>query len=173
MDFTPTVPGDSLHTGPGCTVLDKLTISEQDTEGMLLFLNTSKASGPDGIPTSILKEYAGLVCCILNSSLWGGCIPETWKARERVPAWSQRSLYRHSLRRTYDQYHWMLFCVNFSNDSWQSGSWSICRANLIRTSLDRSEGAQPLMPSSSWFTSDKRHWKNRVSGSMHLQSKIT
>ena len=90
MDFTPIAAGDSFHIGPDCTVLDRFIISVPDTVRMLLSPNTSKACGPDGISTWILKEYAcllcGPLCCIFNSSLRDGYISEIiMEGRGQVP----------------------------------------------------------------------------------------
>ena len=43
-DFTPIMPGDTFHIGPDCSVLDQFIISVNDTERILMSLDTSKAS---------------------------------------------------------------------------------------------------------------------------------
>ena len=88
-DFTPITPGDTFHISPDCTVTDRFIIFVEDTERMLLSLDTSKTCCPDGIPTCVLSEYASLLCgrvyCIFNSSLRDSFVPEEWKAADVVP----------------------------------------------------------------------------------------
>ena len=53
-------------------------------EKALLSINCSKSAGPDGIPTWILRDFAGVLgrvyCSIFNSSMREGYVPEAWRA---------------------------------------------------------------------------------------------
>ena len=52
-------------------------------------LDTSKASGPDGIPAHLLKECCDQIarghCTILNQSLGSAKLPSEWKSADIVP----------------------------------------------------------------------------------------
>ena len=55
----------------------------------LASLNPTKGSGPDGIPSWILKENSNIsafpVSEILNCSYQGACLPQSWKHRRHYP----------------------------------------------------------------------------------------
>ena len=49
-DFQPITPSDVFHIGPDCSVSERFTITVNEVEKQLSTLNTSKASGLNGIP---------------------------------------------------------------------------------------------------------------------------
>jgi hypothetical protein len=63
--------------------LSSLTLTEEEVRLALAKLNPSKAPGPDGIPTKILKDYstelAPHLTAIYNTTLSTGTLPEEWK----------------------------------------------------------------------------------------------
>ncbi|KAL8616823.1 hypothetical protein ACOMHN_017860 [Nucella lapillus] len=77
-----TVNIPQLDPGPHPTMPD-VAISEQGVFLLLAKLNPRKASGPDGIPTILLKETAREIAPALTSlfqlSLDTGLIPKIWK----------------------------------------------------------------------------------------------
>ena len=58
-------------------------MSESEILTTLQSLNPSKSSGPDGIPSRLLKELApeisSSITCIFNKSLYEGSFPSNWK----------------------------------------------------------------------------------------------
>ena len=73
--FTP--PDDRMP------VLDSLVLCEDEVYKVLLNLDPSKALGPDGRPTIVLKtcgrELTPSLCALFNSSLAEGKLPTEWK----------------------------------------------------------------------------------------------
>ena len=67
----------------------KLLCSVTETKHLLLALNIKKASGPDNIAASMLKEVAAeiapSVTRLFNLSLVSGCLPLEWKRSHIVP----------------------------------------------------------------------------------------
>ena len=65
-------------------VPSKYVIPVQKVEKQLRNLDTSKAPGPDSVPSWVLKEFsqllAGPVAAIYNSSLREGHVPRIWRA---------------------------------------------------------------------------------------------
>jgi len=65
-------------------VPSKYVIPVEKVEKQLRKLDTSKAPGPDSIPSWVLKEFsellAGPVAAIYNSSLREGHVPRIWRA---------------------------------------------------------------------------------------------
>jgi hypothetical protein len=63
--------------------LSNIVIPTSEVEKSLLNLNPTKAPGPDGIPTKILKDYAKEIAptltTIFNTSLKVGIVPKDWK----------------------------------------------------------------------------------------------
>ena len=86
-DFVPPQEND-INRGPH-VIPDKYIISVQQVEARLSRLNPRKGSGPDGIPTWILREYAHLlskpVCAIYNSSLRESFLPPVWRCSTIIP----------------------------------------------------------------------------------------
>ena len=72
-----------------CPLPDNLCVSIEDMEKRLLSLNTRKASGPDGLPVWIFRDFAhllaGPLASIANATLRDGHIPEQWKLSDTVP----------------------------------------------------------------------------------------
>ena len=70
-------------------VPDKFILTVEEVEKALLKSDTSKATGPNDIPTWILHDLAGLiskpVCCIFNTSIREGSLPTDWKKADVVP----------------------------------------------------------------------------------------
>ena len=66
--------------------LSELLLTEEAVKQKLKNLNTSKAMGPDGIPSIILKELCNELslplCNIFNKSLSEGQVPKDWKTAE-------------------------------------------------------------------------------------------
>ena len=62
----------------------KYVISVENVENQLSRLNTKKATGPDNIPTWVLRDFcqvlAGPVACLWNSSIREGKISNVWKS---------------------------------------------------------------------------------------------
>ncbi len=58
----------------------QLTVEQMEVA--LLYINFSKSSGPDGIPSWILCDFAGVLggpyCTVFNSSMFEGYVPEEW-----------------------------------------------------------------------------------------------
>ena len=75
---------DSLSPPP-----DDILCTEQEVFSLLNALDTSKASGPDGISAKMLKGSAPSIACILteifNKSIISGDIPQSWKSSSVVP----------------------------------------------------------------------------------------
>ena len=87
---------DDLPPPPGCHAifpvsecLSKITMSESEILTTLRSLNPSKSSGPDGIPSRLLKELApeisSSITCIFNKSLYEGSFPSKWKDCNLTP----------------------------------------------------------------------------------------
>ncbi len=66
-----------------------LTISVEEVEAALNKVKTNKATGPDGIPAWILKEFSVILpkplAAIFNSSLREGVLPDLWKSANILP----------------------------------------------------------------------------------------
>ena len=66
-----------------------VVLSVPDVSSALLALNPRKASGPDGVPNWVLREYADFladpVCSILNSSFAEQKLPSQWKHADVTP----------------------------------------------------------------------------------------
>jgi hypothetical protein len=73
--------------------LSRLSVTELEVEKALNQLNPTKAPGPDGIPTKILKDCAREVApnltMIFNKSLQTGCLPREWKDANVVPIYKK------------------------------------------------------------------------------------
>ena len=69
--------------------LREIELSECDVANCLRNLDTSKASGPDGIPARLLKECSQQItpslCSLFNLSLQSSCIPSEWKSANVTP----------------------------------------------------------------------------------------
>ena len=66
-----------------------VNVSVSNVSSALLALNPRKASGPDGVPNWVLKDYADVladpVCSILNSSFAEQRLPSQWKYADVTP----------------------------------------------------------------------------------------
>ena len=80
---------DNRFLQSDCPLPDNLCVSIEDMEKRLLSLNTRKASGPDGLPVWIFRDFAhllaGPLASIANATLRDGHIPEQWKLSDTVP----------------------------------------------------------------------------------------
>jgi hypothetical protein len=80
--FTRSVPVSSSMNSPPKPSIDVLTIQEEGVAKLLRNLNASKASGPDEIPSKVLKNCASILAapltCIFNRSLETGTLPSDW-----------------------------------------------------------------------------------------------
>ena len=87
-DFRPISPADCFSIGFDYHVPDRCVISTCQVEE-LRAIKTSKASGPDGIPNWVLRDFAeclsGPVCALFNSSLRQGFVPQIWKSADVCP----------------------------------------------------------------------------------------
>ena len=67
----------------------EIKLSEVEVANCLRNLDTSKASGPDGIPARLLKEcsqqIAPSLCSLFNLSLQFSWIPSEWKSADVAP----------------------------------------------------------------------------------------
>ena len=84
----PPSPGNStLNTGH--TIPEELLCTEDEVHFFLTSLDTSKATGPDGISARMLKSTASSitpsVTTLLNLSPHIGCLPKEWKRSSVVP----------------------------------------------------------------------------------------
>ena len=70
-------------------IMTDLTFCEAEVSYVLRSLDSSKATGPDGIPARLLRETADVItpslCKLLNLSVLSGTIPEEWKLANIVP----------------------------------------------------------------------------------------
>ncbi|KAI8494383.1 hypothetical protein Bbelb_276090 [Branchiostoma belcheri] len=68
----------------------------------LLAVNANKASGPDGIPSKVIRDFACELstpfCHILNSSFAEGTVPSQWKQAVVVPVPKSQPATLHQLR---------------------------------------------------------------------------
>ncbi len=62
----------------------QLCINSPQMEVVLQSINCSTSSGPDGIPSWILRDFAGVLggpyVAVFNSSMCEGYVPEEWRA---------------------------------------------------------------------------------------------
>ena len=84
------VPLDAFTLPDGrMLVLDSLVLCEDEVYKVLLNLDPSKAPGPDGLPTIVLKtcarELTPSLCALFNLSLAEGKLPTEWKHAFVVP----------------------------------------------------------------------------------------
>ena len=88
-----------------CTPSPDIKCSEDDVLHMLLTLDTTKASGPDGISATMLKatahSIAKSVTLLFNKSIELGEIPQEWKVSAVNPIPKNREKDKASI----DQYH--------------------------------------------------------------------
>jgi exonuclease III len=85
-----TLPEISIETDPD---LKEVTISEEEVSIELTKVNTTKAPGPDGLSTRVLKEcreeLKAPITKLFNSSLNTGKIPKDWKKANVVPIYKK------------------------------------------------------------------------------------
>ena len=74
--------------------LDVLILSENDVSVALSKLNPRKASGPEGVPNWVLREYGDIlsrpITSLLNSSFAEQQLPSSWKLADIVPLTKQK-----------------------------------------------------------------------------------
>ncbi|KAI8493284.1 hypothetical protein Bbelb_292880 [Branchiostoma belcheri] len=83
-------PGNDLYLFPLQQPTESVDLcSIGEVKALLKNVNPNKASGPDDLPTWILKEYADdfapVITHLFNSSYEGGSVPGVWKAANVVP----------------------------------------------------------------------------------------
>ena len=90
--FNRSVP--PLHSPPSfynsdMSEFESLFCSPPEIEEMLLLLDTSKATGPDGVSALMLKNTATSIapslCELFNMSISSGVIPQEWKMSNVIP----------------------------------------------------------------------------------------
>jgi len=86
-DFAPLQ--DEHYTPGPHQVPSEYIITVEQVEERLALLDPRKSSGPDGIPTWVLRNFApllsGPVCAIFNSSIRDSSLPLVWKSAIIVP----------------------------------------------------------------------------------------
>ncbi|CAB4036765.1 Hypothetical predicted protein, partial [Paramuricea clavata] len=69
--------------------ISEITLDVDEISQCLSYLDTSKATGPDGIPSRLLQacslEIAPSICELFNHSLHSGHIPSEWKSANVTP----------------------------------------------------------------------------------------
>ena len=75
-------------------VMTDLTLTVEEVQALHESLDSSKATGPDGIPARLLKETAASVispsvCKLYNKSLELGIFPQEWKIAKLVPIYKK------------------------------------------------------------------------------------
>jgi hypothetical protein len=76
------------------SIMTDLAFCEAEVSYVLKSLDSSKATGPDGIPARLLREthrgetadvITPCLCKLFNLSVLSGTIPEEWKLAKNVP----------------------------------------------------------------------------------------
>ena len=91
---------DPLPSSPNNQSIERnretFCVSEFSVFKKLASLNPTKASGPDGIPSWILKENSDILAFpvseILNCSYQEACLPQSWKHADIIPIPKQTDL---------------------------------------------------------------------------------
>ena len=92
--FSPPIPQDDYDTHPVsttnfCNAFSDIEISPDAVRRVLLCLDDSKATGPDGIPAKLLKccapHISSSLSCLFNKSLTTDKIPAEWKISNIIP----------------------------------------------------------------------------------------
>ena len=82
-------PGISLCVFPSRTNLHNISITPKIVKKVITNLDSSKASGPDGIPVVVLKncepELSYILAKLFNKCLKKSCFPNCWKVSLVVP----------------------------------------------------------------------------------------
>ena len=82
---------------PTCEFEEFIAIRSRYTKKLLKSLNVSKATGPDRIPASILKQIADEIAVpftiVCRRLLMEGCWPEIWKKHIICPLYKKKSVY--------------------------------------------------------------------------------
>ncbi len=80
---------DPIASAEEDSSIDDLLCTVEEVCGLLSVLEVSKATGPDGISTRLLKTtpefIAPLITKLFNLSLQTGCVPRGWKRSTIVP----------------------------------------------------------------------------------------
>ena len=84
---------DACLSGDPCPDMDSICVTTAGVAKLLRSLQTHKATGPDGIPTHLLKitaeEAAGALQLIFQASLTQGSVPSDWKKAHIVPVFKK------------------------------------------------------------------------------------
>ena len=80
----PPLTADSPFLSAECNVPDKYVITADEVESRLACLNPGKVTGPDEIPTWVLRDFAPFLasplCAVFNSSIREGYVPYLWRS---------------------------------------------------------------------------------------------
>lgn len=91
--FTPLSPANMSTSSE----IETVAVSVDSVVKYLVSLNPTKATGPDKIPSWLLKENTDLVAPVvtdvLNSSFKEGCVPPSWKQATVVPIPKEKPVY--------------------------------------------------------------------------------
>ncbi|CAG4959523.1 unnamed protein product [Colias eurytheme] len=107
LDPTNSIPPSLTHCG---SVMPQITIKQKDVLKILRNLDTTKASGPDGIPAIVLKtcapELAPILTRLFRLSLKLGVVPKAWKLANVQPVPKKRNSCRpHQLQANLNNLH--------------------------------------------------------------------
>ena len=84
---------DTDHEQVEPAVITELALSVEEVQAVLGSLDSTKATGPDGIPARLLKETASVIspslCKLYNKSLDHGIFPQDWKLANIVPIYKK------------------------------------------------------------------------------------
>ena len=85
----PPLTANSPFLSAECNVPDKYVITVDEVESRLACLNPGKATGPDDIPTWVLRDFAPFLasplCAVFNSSIRDGYVPDLWRSAHVIP----------------------------------------------------------------------------------------
>ena len=90
---TPTLP-DTVPSGGSVSTLNHIQVTEQEVLKLLNSLDIHKSTGPDLLPTKILKMTAILIyqplTALLNKSLSNAKFPSSWKTANITPVFKNK-----------------------------------------------------------------------------------
>lgn len=91
--FNNDVLADHNTAEPDEPVITQLTLCDAEVHAVLTSLDATKATGPDEIPSRLLKQTADVIapslCKLFNKSLLSGTLPEEWKLANVVPVYKK------------------------------------------------------------------------------------
>ena len=107
MQFSPVFTIGNASNSPSLGVspyneLPHITVSEAGVRQLLEYIKPHKATGPDGIPARLLKDYAADLAPVLShiyqASLNQGRVPADWKLTWVIP------MFKKGARNSYSNY---------------------------------------------------------------------